>query len=663
MLFLIKSFAFIASILLIFLLVGKLFYHVFQFDFHKKATSFFRNLIELSTSTISITVIYSLYKSNGMTVQMLLLCLILFAVVLYKPRLSFNFNLKLSFTDCKKFFSRYSFLLLLITPVFIIHFLSAYDLESGIKLSHPDYLHYARQINILKATGHENSLMSLNLLYPDITLGISPYHYFELWLSALLDVCFQNPLLTLHTTVYPLLSFLFFLGGLAIIEKYNKVKSYFVVLTYLVLIIGTSYYHTFNLLSDFTQQTAFYFQTTAFSCCGKKLLPLYLFSTLALNFYIRQHYKAALIVMLCLPVINISQLPAAIGIYFLILIYLTIRNGSIKQLKKEYIIGLSFSLILVGSIIWLKPMIVELYGTKKSLLKDLNHDNIIFLSKHLIKRIITATIIYLPYIAGTLIALGGLYKFNKEAYRNLLNLLLIMLCLFIPALLFTEISNFHYNSSQFFSNSLVLTNSYLGLIFLVMLVELFSKKRLVFVVSLLFFAIPLAASGKVYFEQCTKTSSLTDQYSKFYLSETQQEMTLYAKSELIGYFINKEEQASIYPFNSFILIPGTNLMLNGYTNFVFLNNPYKLPYFSKNRRQDEVVEAAIGELYCFMEKQKQDAEFRSYEKSLFGFIKKNKIKIIICSEGAVLPKSMDNIPKTTIQDKKSGETIYILESQ
>lgn len=648
--------------LFIFLALSKLIYNIIKFEFYNKAGFYFKKIIELTTSiTISI-VFYALFQTKGYTINLGLLFLLIFALAIYKPKFKINFKLDFSKKATIRFFEDFLFMLILILPIFLFHFLSIYNFEEGLKIPNADYFHYARSSNILTLSGHENSFLGLNLIYPEATTGVTPYHYFEIWLTAILNLFNQNALLTLRIITYPILTFIVYIGSIAIIEKYYKITFLLIISSYFILFIGTSYYHNFSLFSDYIFQNLFYFHTTPFSYFGKKLIPIYVWSILAINFFIRKHYRIASLLLLTLPLINISQLPGAIGLYFLIWLYLSIKKRNKFFFIKEIIVGIGFVIFLLGILYFLKPEFENSLNTKNSLFVDFNSGSLIYHFKQIIKKIITLFFIYLPHLIASTISLVLLWKSNKDIFIFLKKIAVLIFIFLSSSLFFTEIINLKANGIQFFSNSLVYVNLFFGIIFLLSIIDFIKKKKYLYLISLLLFLFLITGSFKIYLNQYKNDKALKTKYSKTYISEVSEALNKTSKNALIGYLINNKETKSIYFNNTFILIPGDNIKLNGFTNLIFLNNPYKLPYLVKRGKQEDVLTLKIGELYYYIEKQKEKNSYISFEKSQLEFIKQNKVKAIICSPNTIFPNSILNI-KRVIKDNKSGEATYILKDE
>lgn len=190
----------------------------------------------------------------------------------------------------------------------------------GYNIPHLDYNTYSITSQSLIDFGKENRELVSNKLFPNETNGVSPYHYFELWLNGLFHFIFKiSPLKTLFFITYPLLKTTVFIGIVSVVLiKVHKV--YLAILIGLCLMFITGLFVNGYENYELTKYYVGYTQSGPLTW-GRKYLPIYIFSVLSLLYFLKLEYKLSLVIIMCCPIISIGTAPAVFSIIFIISLF------------------------------------------------------------------------------------------------------------------------------------------------------------------------------------------------------------------------------------------------------------------------------------------------------------------------------------------------------
>ncbi|MFM7683114.1 MAG: hypothetical protein ACKO7P_10260 [Bacteroidota bacterium] len=190
----------------------------------------------------------------------------------------------------------------------------------GYNIPHLDYNTYSITSQSLIDFGKENRELVSNKLFPNETNGVSPYHYFELWLNGLFHFIFKiSPLKTLFFITYPLLKTTVFIGIVSVaLMKVHKI--YWALLIGLCLMFITGLFVNGYENYELTKYYVGYTQSGPLTW-GRKYLPIYIFSVLSLLYFLKLEYKLSLVILMCCPIISIGTAPAVFSIIFIISLF------------------------------------------------------------------------------------------------------------------------------------------------------------------------------------------------------------------------------------------------------------------------------------------------------------------------------------------------------
>jgi hypothetical protein len=187
----------------------------------------------------------------------------------------------------------------------------------GYNIPHLDYNTYSITSQSLIDFGKENRELVNNKLFPNETNGVSPYHYFELWLNGLFHFIFKiSPLKTLFFITYPLLKTTVFIGIVSVV-LFKVPKLYWALLLGFCLMFITGFFVDGYENYELTKYYVGYTQSGPLTW-GRKYLPIYIFSLLSLLYFLKLEYKLSIAIVMCCPIISIGTAPAVFSIVFII---------------------------------------------------------------------------------------------------------------------------------------------------------------------------------------------------------------------------------------------------------------------------------------------------------------------------------------------------------
>lgn len=208
---------------------------------------------KLLAGTFLLITLYSIWKSQGITFSVIYV--FLGAVILWTrfQEKSYDDTSIISFLKDFRILRNYRLLGYLgaILGIFVLRCIWLMDTETGLLFSetyNADNDYYGQLSDFMKLTGQENRYLSLNL-WDERAHGITPYHYFELWMTAILSDTF--PIATMY--VYMIFTFCCFmfillLGYEALITSITqKIHLYYLVLAF-IFCFHVSFISTFFLV-------------------------------------------------------------------------------------------------------------------------------------------------------------------------------------------------------------------------------------------------------------------------------------------------------------------------------------------------------------------------------------------------------------------------------
>ncbi|WP_338813784.1 hypothetical protein V9L05_20845 [Bernardetia sp. Wsw4-3y2] len=180
-----------------------------------------------------------------------------------------------------------------------------------------DYIFY-KQIIINLTQGQENISEWANILDKDYN-GITPYHYFELWLPVLISKINDLPVLLNFLVYVPTIFISIILYGiLSILENSKSIKISHVFIAVALLFVGQIYLPFYEYF--FWSGYQHVFTSVGYIPISVKLFPFALFGLASFSSFKKKDYSLFIFYILFLSIVSFTATPAIFGaLYFLLL--------------------------------------------------------------------------------------------------------------------------------------------------------------------------------------------------------------------------------------------------------------------------------------------------------------------------------------------------------
>jgi hypothetical protein len=505
--------------------------------------------------------------------------------------------------------------------------------------------------------GIENRTSLLAEFYPKLFNGVQPYHYYELWLNAMITTFFGGSYVTnLLFVTYPLLLWLYVLVLLALMEHFQLLKYRYLLLP-ICLFAGPLYIGVYEaLLNDgnFFDSAVFTIpgfvkQTFVYSYFGQKHLPVYIFSVLFVLGILKKDYRLLFFAFTSLLISSVGVFPGVVCAVFIGFLLLIKRN-------KKYV---SFFLpFLFFVIIYFSFFAFFGYGVSKEVSTKTSYFNY-FLEclnwKGEVLRVVQKVffpiswffILYLPYLL--LVKL-----FRVQLSKRLLSLVYLVVLSYLGSALLTLIL-YGLNSDQFITNLLPLYNVVLITILMYSMRSLLAtfQKNAFYLFITLLFCFSIVNSYQVFsfhflpsFKRINK-EVYSDHSQKQLLSSLKQHPPIYITYLFSDSIIEKFHPVLQYPY-----LPAKFCMDNNY--FLYLNINY--PYYTYPFSSSSNVFCPKNQMKYYF--QETPTNKRNFDSIQFRFLKEKHINWVFCASGATIPSRIVPYVKEIVSDPISKENYY-----
>jgi hypothetical protein len=329
--------------LLFFAFVGDIIIRLFGFKTEKKYTNVFFALL---IGMVICVIVYSVYRSHFRTINLFFILLVI--PFLWERRKKIKFSNELispgRLTVC--FFSNYLVLLeFAVLALVFVFWLNNFHMLKSMQL---DSVYYLKIAEALKLSGQENTYHYNNIFSTDYR-GVEAYHFFEMWLSALLMEFSDKFLLTIivfRVIMYAILLVGTVFGLVAITENISDQKKRTgwldKLFSFLFVFFILNYLWLFPSIDS-----KFYFPLESNALLRINFRTYYLFMIPAFIFLLRKQYECFFIVLLILPLISITTAPAIYSSMFLLLIW-NLKYNSFGNISKKLLVVMGCNIILIA---------------------------------------------------------------------------------------------------------------------------------------------------------------------------------------------------------------------------------------------------------------------------------------------------------------------------
>jgi hypothetical protein len=586
--------------------------------------------------------LYSLIVTEGKTIQLEFIIIgtgILYLLKKEKLFLNKKRNLK-SFFQINK---NKSLLLLFETIIVSTAWFLWQEHFCGIQYVLPaqDVTFFSKVAEYLNLSGNENVFTTYNLLDSKYN-GTSPYHYFEIWLTAGFSRVFSIlSLIAYLKLMIPVFLTIISIGIIAIFKFFFK-SNYFNLLLPLLLFSQAIY------LSEFLTSIAT-FSLHAFD--GPKLLPIYLFITAFFVFY-NVNRTLSFIILLIIPLVSIST---TAGIYSSLTLF-----ALYNWFFKKNIITKTDSLLLLVLIGTLFVFTLTFYFftgiQEKQLYSVINLYSVIKNLRTSIN-IIGATSLQIMYLYCIYFIVFSVFFFIQKIKSTPLTYIIgLLLLIYFTSLTAWALLFQMMDSVQIFQNLVVpFINITIVYFSIIILFELRKKRSLLLFFILLISINTVLSASKNYNSQPYFYNK--ESYSLAYINSIKKLVTESSINPLGVFLRSKSEYISTYDkIHTLGTLGGYLKLMEPNFNTISLS-VHDAPIDSSNaiNYNRELFQIKSTVFYNYVENQKEKGLFTSIPKAQVDFIKKYKIQYGIMSKNVVVSPDMNSIIYKTVEDSNTGE--------
>ena len=435
----IMLFAFVSLLSIYFL--GKIILSFFEINVTKELKFFSSYII----GTLFWILIYSVVKTSFLTINLGLFPVIAYVVYLYRKKIR-KFDFELSNIKNELLISALIFL-----PVYLFQAYFYFDFfNDSFKTLHTDHYLYADFSNSLKLFGIESKFT--DLIYYNNVDYLVPYHYAELWLTALFSETFRiSSISSYFLIVIPLCVTIFAVGLYSLLSKLNQNF----VLKYLLIIAGLFISGVYFSIYDSFEVTKYSYQADngILSLFSQKLCVVYVFLLFASVLFVNGHRNISIVIFSIIPFFSVSFLPCLIGGIILYSLLLFIRD---RKLAINYKIGILSALYSSLFILLFYQIFKTSYSNEivrddvflKSLISgEINITDLKIFIGNNVHRIIRPLIFYAPFIVF-------IWFFIKDQ----IEITLFFFCVILSGVITSSLLYGVMDSGQFASNSYIILN-------------------------------------------------------------------------------------------------------------------------------------------------------------------------------------------------------------
>ncbi len=517
-----------------------------------------------------------------------------------------------------------------------------------------DKMYYSNLADALRYTGQENREAGLNFIDTKYH-GFYPYHYIELWLTALI-VSFTG-FISIYT--YSLVSgvviiTLLFLAYLSIFE-YFKVKIDWRIYLYAGLLcfsttIYFDFYQSIELIRYISRR---YEMGLVDSLSMPKLTVGEIFLCSAFLFFHAQKYMLGILALLCMCIANIAVVPCVLGGLFLFFIFnLFYKTIAIRHIQSILLL-LFFSVAYISLMTVFKPISDSQNHEFSSLFSIDIIDYIKKMSIRILAELARFAWLYLPF--GLIII--WLIKKDKQLLTTFLPFIFILL----SGIILSGITYFMLNSFQLAENyAVVFFKLFFVVIPFVLIIKestnFWVKKLVICLYFVLFIVNANSFAKRIAYKPKLK-------YSNEYLEKVSKSIATLNKkhSHLVGItLLSVDEMPSTYT----ISIVSEPIFLGGYvshlTNNSFLITPswYKILGTYPDQKLNLFIKNTpfLG----FIEAQKAKGIIKEEHAFLLDFISSYQVHFAVMTSNNDIQQELSGVAiQEIITDSNTGERFIV----
>ncbi len=292
---------------------------VLKFILKQPINDFFSQLfVSILIGCISITTLYAVISTNGRTILLGFVPLAIYFFCVHKKHKRISVE---HVVEDKNIIIQVFYISLVILPIILVMFLQGLPTDYSI---YPDYffdsVFYSKLSEYIPLTGNENTFREASLISQDFA-GATPYHYFELWLNALISNIFGlKHLICYETSIKAFLLILLVIGFLACIAHFVKINIFHIIICISFLGIAGTYFSAFDRLSfikEYNEMQSFTMFSTLFL---HKIILITIFLTALLLAVLKNRLELLVFLVVGVGIVNFLSIAGMFSAFFIVLL-------------------------------------------------------------------------------------------------------------------------------------------------------------------------------------------------------------------------------------------------------------------------------------------------------------------------------------------------------
>lgn len=638
-----------------FLFIGRFFLSFINLQSNSTHYSYF---VQLFSGFFGAIVLFSIFKTNGLTISSLLLTWTLIWCInteKWRKPIFLNF-FKL---DIKVIFEYVTILFVLV----LFNYFKYFSLSSKVPIvNNWDALSDVTRAIFLNYTGVENT----NTNFLQLPTGSQPYHYFESWAVAFFANLFKgNFWISQNLLFHPIILTLIYAGFRALATKLssNKISIFFGIL----LFFASGILNQYVLKITFFEWCIPLRNNIMDEPWWTRLSILYPIIQLALYFILDNKWKHGIFAILLIPFLSVTPAIPIISSTFVTIFICFLYTHYNKKTAKLLLIPILAGLLYQGFYLIFKdtsefislPTVTDTIK-EISTLVAIKYKSII-----VIEKIIQTILLYFPYflliVIFAFISKKKIYpkKWNREYKIILLFISIIM----IFSLCMWQVLNFIFGASFFYYYTMIpFFNIFLTFVLFKLYIEQskWIKNTSLFLLStLLFFYVNRSFT----IHNNISKSYFTERYSTKFISDVQNMWIKKIKLSHLALGVKLEDHSEIiHPFFN------DGLSLCGYYLYGIANAPALISLSRGDMSQEKLNETKHSKnftkhasfyQYVHLKKNKRDKNINILKKK---FILDYQIKFGTVTPKGSIPKELNKIIDTILVDDLSGEKFIVFKN-
>lgn len=604
------------------------------------------SLFLFAALTIGITltvIITSIIVTNFKTINCILLIIGTYLLYNYKKKNNNNNLLQRSFNIItpKKIIYRFIELNIVVSIIFLIYAcLFFYKKDNFSGLPHPDLYYYSRvSSNILNYSTETNAFVFTHSIYP------APYHYFDIWINVFVSFFQKTSLMSFVFITTPMFFAACYFGIKTLILDVYKTNNKTVIILALAgfVLSGVYIYNIYD--SNYLMSTSNVFTRNIINY--QKLAPFYLFLLWAVYFLKHKKTEAFFIslTVICICYISATVVVSAFCLICIIYSLITKNKVLLSPILKTAIV-----LILIVSFYYF------LSDKNEMRLKQAQELSSLF-NFYKIKtgiNIFIKTIIQFSFLYAYLIFIFLLnFKKNNSLFRAYKFELTLIALLCFSALISWAFFSHIIDSVQFFSNLTVPLLNIITVLFISFNLKTITTPR-----SKILLFILLACVFMMNLIFTTREIKVNNNFSETSLIEFKNRIYPKLKTKKCVYIRSAEQLNTIFARSTDFGISAPQLLL--IDNFEFIS----LSVFDSKKSKTAVeqdIDLKIIQSSYFYKYSETKLNKEDISKLKTDFILKNKIQLLVITDGVILPYEIRSLITDSINDAIAKENYYLLE--